>query len=289
MFEFNYALLVSGLLLAAFVEESFEISCYQCGEMTDGRNFLSIENIPECDQDILESQNKHITQCPENDQCCFSLREHFTVSFWGHAATAKVFVRGCCSSLNATYHHLPSSHPPPLVTSTVFRAEILSQTVMNGNIKSRVMFCNTDACNLKKIPWSLPVTHDQNQGSESKDITASSNPCTPLPYHPSRFPRRPLKPKIVNVNRRLGRERRLDTSRRSMGHKTFLFDDSLKKSSDQSLQNVSRLRDQSEDEKPNFCECNCNCPTLICSSAPQCVYPLFLVLAFLIGCLLFVR
>ena len=53
------------------------------------------------------------------------------------AAAAEVFVHGCCSSLNLTAHHLTSSNPPPLVTTSIYRAEIMSQTIQNGDIKTR--------------------------------------------------------------------------------------------------------------------------------------------------------
>ena len=57
--------------------------------------------------------------------------------FFTDAAAAEVFVHGCCSSLNRTSHHLQSSNPPPLVTTSIYRAEIMSQTIQNGDIKTR--------------------------------------------------------------------------------------------------------------------------------------------------------
>jgi hypothetical protein len=79
--------------------------------------------------------------------------------FIADAAAAEVLIRGCCSKLNHTKHHLASAEPPPLVTTMNFRAEIMSQTVQNGQVKTRVMFCNTLGCNNQRVPWSKPVPY----------------------------------------------------------------------------------------------------------------------------------
>ena len=41
-------------------------------------------------------------------------------------AAAEVLVRGCCSTLNTTKHHLVSSWPPSLATFDDFKADFLS-------------------------------------------------------------------------------------------------------------------------------------------------------------------
>ena len=53
------------------------------------------------------------------------------------AATAEVFLHGCCSSLDKTPHHLGDSSPPTLVTRSNFKAEIMTQTMRNQNVKTR--------------------------------------------------------------------------------------------------------------------------------------------------------
>ena len=120
---------------------------------------MAVENFTSCqffEHDIAEDNHDFMVKCPDEDQCCFALREHMTVEFWGHAAAAEgtysicinffthkstifitVLVRGCCSKLNKTKHHLASSQPPPLVLDSKFRAEILSQTVQSEFVKTR--------------------------------------------------------------------------------------------------------------------------------------------------------
>ena len=69
-------------------------------------------------------------------------------------AAAEVLVRGCCSALNNTKHHLVSPWPPPLATSDDFKAEFLSPVQKNGQVTSRILFCNTKGCNHRGVPWS---------------------------------------------------------------------------------------------------------------------------------------
>ena len=36
------------------------------------------------DHDVAENRSVYLRQCPPDDQCCFTLREHMAVEFWGH-------------------------------------------------------------------------------------------------------------------------------------------------------------------------------------------------------------
>ena len=49
--------------------------------------FLLFQNFDECqffEHDIAENGNKFLKECPdEEEKCCFSLREHMTIEFWG--------------------------------------------------------------------------------------------------------------------------------------------------------------------------------------------------------------
>ena len=69
-------------------------------------------------------------------------------------AAAEVLVRGCCSNLNQTKHHLVSPWPPPLLTTSDIKAEFLSPVQKSGQVTSRILFCNTRGCNRRGVPWS---------------------------------------------------------------------------------------------------------------------------------------
>lgn len=54
--------------------------------MYDGATFMGIQSFDECqffEHDIAEDSNKFLKVCPEDEQCCFSLREHMSIEFWG--------------------------------------------------------------------------------------------------------------------------------------------------------------------------------------------------------------
>ncbi len=54
--------------------------------MYDGNTFMGIKNFKECqffEHDIAEDNTEFVRQCPPDDQCCFSLREHMSIEFWG--------------------------------------------------------------------------------------------------------------------------------------------------------------------------------------------------------------
>ena len=125
---------------------------------------MGIEKFKECqffEHDVTEENRDYLVPCPPQDKCCFTLREHMTLDFWGReqssssivsitfilslsdSAAAEVLVRGCCSKLNQTKHHLVSSSPPPLVLTEAFKAEVLSQTIQNGPVKTRYGLCYT--------------------------------------------------------------------------------------------------------------------------------------------------
>ena len=73
------------------------IRCHEWGNMYDGTNFLGIEAYDQCQFFETEfmsssSSNKnrrgdgndaYMRECPEEDQCCFSLREYMSIDFWG--------------------------------------------------------------------------------------------------------------------------------------------------------------------------------------------------------------
>ena len=53
---------------------------------------MAVENFTSCqffEHDIAEDNHDFMVKCPDEDQCCFALREHMTVEFWGHAAAAE--------------------------------------------------------------------------------------------------------------------------------------------------------------------------------------------------------
>lgn len=103
--------------------------------MFDGADgFTDIEGFKECIPDLREDV---LEQCPPEDKCCFALREHISLEFWGHAIAAEVLVRGCCSSLSQLPHHLASSRPAPLAMSDQFMADVLSPVERNGPFKTR--------------------------------------------------------------------------------------------------------------------------------------------------------
>lgn len=47
---------------------------------------MGIEDFRECqffEHDIAEDNQEFLVQCPQDDTCCFALREHLTMEFWG--------------------------------------------------------------------------------------------------------------------------------------------------------------------------------------------------------------
>ena len=62
------------------------LSCYECGSMNDGAAFMGIKGFQDCqffEHDVAANKTSHIKQCPPHDRCCFSLREHMSIRFWG--------------------------------------------------------------------------------------------------------------------------------------------------------------------------------------------------------------
>jgi len=54
--------------------------------MYDGATFMGIQSFDECqffEHDISENGNKFLKECPDDEKCCFSLREHMAIQFWG--------------------------------------------------------------------------------------------------------------------------------------------------------------------------------------------------------------
>ena len=50
-----------------------------------GCNFIGeFNNCQFFEHDVAENRSMHLRQCPPEDQCCFTLREHMAVEFWGH-------------------------------------------------------------------------------------------------------------------------------------------------------------------------------------------------------------
>ena len=52
------------------------------------------QNFSECqffEHDIAENGNKYLKECPDSDEkCCFSLREHMSIEFWGRKSATKL-------------------------------------------------------------------------------------------------------------------------------------------------------------------------------------------------------
>ena len=48
---------------------------------------MGIENFEECQffehDTVSEDNTDYLTPCPPQDKCCFILREHMTLDFWG--------------------------------------------------------------------------------------------------------------------------------------------------------------------------------------------------------------
>ena len=74
------------------------LSCYECGAMNDGASFLGIDGFASCqffEHDVsfpssssqASNKSSFLRQCPESDNCCFSLREHMNLEFWGRKCT----------------------------------------------------------------------------------------------------------------------------------------------------------------------------------------------------------
>ena len=51
------------------------------------KSWVRFQNFSECqffEHDIAENGNKYLVECPDKDEkCCFSLREHMSIEFWG--------------------------------------------------------------------------------------------------------------------------------------------------------------------------------------------------------------
>ena len=63
------------------------LQCHECGSMTDGSTLMGLKGFNNCqffDHDVAENRSVYLRQCPPDDQCCFTLREHMAVEFWGH-------------------------------------------------------------------------------------------------------------------------------------------------------------------------------------------------------------
>ena len=55
--------------------------------MTDGSTLMGLKGFNNCqffEHDVAENRSVYLRQCPPGDQCCFTLREHMAVEFWGH-------------------------------------------------------------------------------------------------------------------------------------------------------------------------------------------------------------
>ena len=55
--------------------------------MTDGSTLMGLKGFNNCqffDHDVAENRSVYLRQCPPDDTCCFTLREHMAVEFWGH-------------------------------------------------------------------------------------------------------------------------------------------------------------------------------------------------------------
>ena len=66
------------------------LQCHECGSMTDGSTLMGLKGFNNCqffDHDVAENRSVYLRQCPPDDQCCFTLREHMAVEFWGHQGT----------------------------------------------------------------------------------------------------------------------------------------------------------------------------------------------------------
>ena len=71
---------------------STAIRCHECGTLTNGNEVMSIDGYNACPfvstADNVVDATGNMKECPEEDTCCFALRESMTVDFWGR----KLFV-----------------------------------------------------------------------------------------------------------------------------------------------------------------------------------------------------
>lgn len=62
------------------------LDCFECGIMYDGNAFMGLKDVEQCqflESDAVRGDKEFMKTCPEDDTCCFSLREHMTIDFWG--------------------------------------------------------------------------------------------------------------------------------------------------------------------------------------------------------------
>ena len=55
---------------------------------------MGIEDFEECqffEHDVAEENNDYLVPCPSNDKCCFTLREHMSLDFWGRESFIYLF------------------------------------------------------------------------------------------------------------------------------------------------------------------------------------------------------
>ena len=66
------------------------LSCFDCGIMYDGTAFMGLRGVAQCqflESDAAAGKTEFSKECPADDACCFSLREHMNIDFWGRKDT----------------------------------------------------------------------------------------------------------------------------------------------------------------------------------------------------------
>ena len=70
-----------------YLQGVYGLQCHECGIMTDGTTMMGLKGFDNCqffEHDVAENRSMYLRQCPPEDSCCFTLREHMAVEFWGH-------------------------------------------------------------------------------------------------------------------------------------------------------------------------------------------------------------
>jgi hypothetical protein len=54
--------------------------------MYDGSTFMGLKGVDQCqflESDVATGKTEFTRECPDDERCCFSLREYMSIDFWG--------------------------------------------------------------------------------------------------------------------------------------------------------------------------------------------------------------
>ena len=92
---------------------------------------MGIEKFKECqffEHDVTEENRDYLVPCPPQDKCCFTLREHMTLDFWGREYLS-------------SHHHKPSALHLFFHSQIRLLQKCLLEAVVPNLIKQSIIWC----------------------------------------------------------------------------------------------------------------------------------------------------